>query len=143
MHGMGHGMGLGGGYKARLREERKKARLRDIKRSDLQFIIPHLKRQGWLILFAIIVTALMAGTNILAPLFSKILIDDYVMRGDIQGIISMSSLLIAIHAFNWLFSYLQHYSTVKVAQHVIKDVRRTIYEKILALSLRFNNERKK
>ena len=141
MRGLGGGMGMG--FRRRMQEERKKARLRDIKRSDLQFILPHLKRQMSGIIFAIIVTLLMAGTGIIAPLISQILIDDYITTGDIRGIIFIAVVLIVIYGLNWLFSYLQNYTTVRVAQHVIKDVRRSVYDRILSLSLRFNNERKK
>lgn len=131
------------GFRRQLREERKKARIRDIKRSDLQFIIPHLKKQSRLIVFAVIVTTLMAGTGIIAPLISQKLIDDGISKLNIPYIITMALVLIIVYGLNWLFSYYQNMSTVGVAQRVIRDVRRSVYEKILYLSLRFNNERKK
>jgi len=140
MRGLGPGLM---GFRRQLREERKKARLRDIKRSDLQFIIPHLKGQKWGIVYAIIITTLMSATGIIAPLISQVLIDDDILKGNIQGIFITSAILIIVYGLNWLFSYSQTYSTVKVAQAVIRDVRRSTYDRILSLSLRFNNERKK
>nr|MDO8111027.1 ABC transporter ATP-binding protein [Candidatus Sigynarchaeota archaeon] len=141
MHGMGHGMGMG--MHKGMHEERKRARLRDIKRGDLYFIVPHLKRQAKYIAFAIIITALSSLTGIVTPGISQVLFDDYIMPGNINGIIYISCILIVIYGASWLLSYFHSRSIVGVAQRVIKDVRRSVYEKILSLSLRFNNERKK
>ncbi|MBN2150674.1 MAG: ABC transporter ATP-binding protein [Candidatus Lokiarchaeota archaeon] len=153
MHGMGgghgghggHGMGGGGGmgFRRRLQEDRKTAKISEIKRKDLKFIVPHVMRQKWRVLLAITLTLSISATSIVAPWLSKLLVDDYIVRADLMGIVLVSMLMLGMHATNWSLHYIQSRNTVGLAQRVIKDVRRDVYKKILALSLRFNTERKK
>ncbi len=126
-----------------LGEEPRRAKISAMKREDMQYIVPHLKKQAGRIAIATVVTLFMTFTGILSPWISRILFDDYIMQGDLQGIVAVSVIMIVIYAFNWLFSYVQNRTTTNVAQSVIKGLRRDIYKKILALSLRFSSERKK
>ncbi len=146
-HGMGGGQGMGGGggmgFHKRLQEDRKTAKISQIKREDLKFIIPHVVRQKWRVLLAIVLTLSMSATAILSPWLSKVLVDDYIATADVNGIVLVSMLMLAMHAMHWLLHYMQTRNTVGLAQRVIKDVRRDVYKKILTLSLRFNTERKK
>jgi ATP-binding cassette subfamily B protein len=147
----GGGGGMGPGYQRRLREERKHASIRDIKLEDLRFIFPLLRKQAGYIVLAVVLTVFAAGISILTPYLIKILLDNYITAGYSQGltteifngIISLSFLLMASYGANWIVSYGQTRVTIRVAQSVIRDLRRVIYKQILFLSLRFNNERKK
>ncbi len=146
-HGGGGGGGIGGGmglgFRKRLQDDQKRASIRDISRQDLQFILPHVIRQKWRVILAIILTLSTSAIAILSPWVSEVLVDDYIIPGNVQGIIVISLSLIVVYAVNWLLHYASTRNTVGLAQRVIKDVRRDVYKKILSLSLRFNTERKK
>ncbi len=141
--GGGGGGGMGLGFRRRLQEDQRRAKIRDISRQNLRFVIPHVMRQKWYVISAILLTLATSITAILSPWISQVLVDVSIETGNIQGIIVLSLSLIAIYALAWLLHYTQTRITVGLAQRVIKDLRRDVYRKILSLSLRFNTERKK
>ncbi len=125
------------------RQEREKGKLKDLNKQQLRILFPFMRPQRTRIILAVIFTGLLALTGIYAPWISKLLIDDFILQGDYTGTVVMGATLVILYACNWGFSYGQSRTSTVAAQEVIRNFRVAIYEKILSLSLRFNNERRK
>nr|MDO8110507.1 ABC transporter ATP-binding protein [Candidatus Sigynarchaeota archaeon] len=123
--------------------DRKEIKLRDIKRKDLAFIMPHVRKHKKGIFLAFFTMMLVSSMQIIQPVVTMILVDECILKGNLQGIFLFSIVLMGLQGLSWLFSYFQIYTATRVSQEIVMDVRRDVYKKILSMSMRFHSERKK
>lgn len=123
--------------------DRKKVRVRDISRKDLDIIFHHARPHLKSLVIVIITMALVSLIRIFEPLVTKVLVDDCILTGNSDGVIILALVLVAMHGMTWLLHYVQTYLAAKVSQDIVMGVRRELYERIVSSSLRFHASRRK
>ncbi|MBN1150622.1 ABC transporter ATP-binding protein [candidate division WOR-3 bacterium] len=81
----------------------------------------------------IFVLCLVFATGIISlstPYFIKIAIDDYIQKGDLQGLKHLSIVFFAVIVLQMIFSYFRSVETVTISQSVLKDIRVKIFTHI-------------
>jgi ATP-binding cassette, subfamily B, multidrug efflux pump len=86
---------------------------------------------------AIIVTLLGAWLAPFRTNFIGVILDEKVAKGDTEGLITMSVILVALLMLNTAVGFLQAYITAWLGQSVIKDLRLKVYSFITRLKLKF------
>ncbi len=92
----------------------------------------------WKILLAalpVVVGAALLET--VGPLLSKIAIDQYIIPGQLDGLVLILGLYIAATFFSFLFRYLRAYLMQQVGQYVVRDLRVQLFKHLLNNSLAF------
>lgn len=85
------------------------------------------------ILFTIITTLL----SLVAPYLLGIAVDHTIIPGDLQGLLGLCAVLLAVYAGAALTAWLQQQVMVRVAQHTVQSMRRDIFARLQLLPLRF------
>ncbi|NMB11864.1 MAG: ABC transporter ATP-binding protein [Firmicutes bacterium] len=99
----------------------------------LQYLSPHKRRVALAIL-------LMLGVSLSAitiPYLAKLLIDDYVVVGDIGGVNRIALVMFLLFIGAWVFSYWRGYVMASIGQSIIYTMRQQLYEHLQRLSLRY------
>ncbi|MFY0593762.1 ABC transporter ATP-binding protein [Roseivirga sp.] len=98
-----------------------------------QFAEPY-KKQFYLLVFLTVSMALLAPIR---PELVRRAIDNYVPAGDYDGLVFMTTILIAHLIISAIVQYSHTYLSGWVGQVIIKDVRVKLYEHLLKLKLKF------
>lgn len=104
-------------------------------RGTLRRIWSYLKQQKLGITLAVIFVVIGSLLNLLGPLLIGTIIDDYILKLNIDGAISMLVLLTIIYIVSALFTWLQTYVMIRVSQKTIRKLRQELFEKIQDLPL--------
>lgn len=79
--------------------------------------------------------------TLLGPYMIGITIDDYILKGDISGTITMALWLAGVYIVIGLTTWLQQYIMVVISQKTIRRLRQDLFEKIQRLPLRVFDKR--
>lgn len=132
-----------GGLRRSEKHKMEKRKVSELSLDDFKFLKKHvIKRKGGFIK-AVLLSMSTAFLSIFPPLISKILVDDYIIAKEPQGILIFSLLLLSLYSFFWISQYFQLKITVKTAQGVIADVRKEVSEKIMHLPMSYHTEQKR
>ena len=82
-------------------------------------------------------TFLLGAMAPLQPYLVQLTIDQYIIVGDYQGLVSMVTLMVALLAIQSIAQYYQTYLADWLGQHVIKDIRIQLYAYMLRLRTSF------
>ena len=104
-------------------------------RGTLRRIWFYLRQQKLGVSLAILLVILSSLLSLLGPLMIGIIIDEYVLKSDVSGIVRMLAWLTAIYIVQALFTWLQQFVMVRVAQKTIRRLRKELFEKIQLLPL--------
>ncbi len=80
---------------------------------------------------------LLAPIAILRPYLIKVMVDEYIFVGDIDGLVWITGVLFAVLAAEVLFRYVFIYSTNWLGQSVIRDLRVNVFKHITSLKLSY------
>jgi len=128
----------GGGWFAYLRKDEKERPTlsRELLRRVWGFAHPY----RWQVLMLLSTIALISGITALTPLLMRDLIDNALPNGDLTRLNRVALGLIAIPLVNGLIGIAQRRLSAMVGEGVIYDLRRTLYNKMQRMSLRFFTE---
>ncbi len=90
-----------------------------------------------LILAGLILIMLASAAAVAAPFVIQVAIDDYISKGDYDGLRLMAFIFLGIVLADSLLKFLQTFCTQMLGQKVMFDLRNTIFAKIQSLSLSF------
>ncbi|NLA58786.1 MAG: ABC transporter ATP-binding protein [Firmicutes bacterium] len=99
----------------------------------LRYLSPHKGK-------AALATLLMlgiSGVTVVGPYITKVLIDDYIVVGDITGLNRIALLMVLLFVSSWLLSYWRGIVMATMGQRIIYGMRQELYEHLQRLSLRF------
>ncbi len=99
----------------------------------LQYIRPHL-RLVFLCLGTLMISSLL---YLVGPYLTKVAIDDYILRGDVRGLMGVASLYGVALVFGFLFQYLQVYLLQLAGQRMMRHLRVEIFDQLLRMSPSF------
>src|SRR5438128_2598801 len=97
------------------------------------FINPY-KTSFW---FGVFLTIFLAFLSPLRPWLVQYTVDSYIAKGDENGLLRMTLLMIGLLLFQTFVQYYQTYLTNWLGQAVIRDMRIKLYRHILNLRLKF------
>jgi ABC-type multidrug transport system fused ATPase/permease subunit len=103
----------------------------------LSYVFPYKARMTALAMLVIIASVL----SLLPPYLSGMAVDDYIMKGDLQGLGLIGIAYVLIYLFNWVVSYAQTYMTTWVGRRVEYDLRMSVFHKLQLLSLTYYDTR--
>ncbi len=91
---------------------------------------------SWVVLtFVLILVA--SAVRQAGPFLTKIAIDDYVLKGDVEGLGDITFVFLGLLVLQFLVGYAQSWTTSMVGQWAMRDVREQIFAHMQKLPLRF------
>ena len=107
-------------------------------RRALQFIVPYWPRLVLILATGVVST----GFGLLQPYFSKLLIDDALLKRDMRMLLIVSGLMFGVTVVGFALNILSSYTYVRFSASVLFDMRLALYRHLQMLSPRFWAERK-
>ncbi|MEI6815564.1 MAG: ABC transporter ATP-binding protein [Bacteroidota bacterium] len=86
---------------------------------------------------SIFLTFAIAVVSPLRPLMVNYTLDNYIAKGDSNGLLKMTLLMIALLLVQSLMQYYHTFLTNTLGQTVIKDLRKKLYDKIINFNLKY------
>jgi ATP-binding cassette, subfamily B, multidrug efflux pump len=116
-------------------EEQKSGKIFDLPtlRRLFSFVKPYQK-QFYAVIAVILVSAALSPVN---PLLIRYTIDNQIANGDYQGLALMLLVMIGVLLLQSVVQFANTYLSGWLGQHVIRDIRVQVYEKVLSLRLKF------
>ena len=123
-------------------------------KNGFRLLWPYLRTQRVALTFAVLAMLGEVGTALLAPvplqlIFDRIIrpirgrvrLDTHLHRSDIEQLIGLALLVVAIALAGALLSYVDLRQTARVAQRATTDLRRALYSHVQKLALAFHQDR--
>jgi len=107
-------------------------------RKLLKYMLPY-KLAISVIVTCIIVSSI---TSLFSPYLLGLAIDNYIMVGDMNGLLQISMLYLLVMVGNWVAMVIQGYSIAWVGQRLIYDLRNKLMEKIMFQSFKYHDNRR-
>jgi len=127
---MGRG-GPGHGHMMRGKERAKDTR------TTLRRLWEYLKHQWVGLIGTAVLVAVTTGGGLLGPYLMGKAIDEYILVGDLQGLLHIVLLMVGVYMTTSLTTWLQTYVMAGVAYRAVRDIRNDLFSKLQTLSLRF------
>ncbi len=99
--------------------------------------LSYLKRYWKLQLLCLLLASLLAVLSLVQPWVNKLLIDDVLIAGDINGLKLICLLFAGTYVFQAIFGVLQNYMYTKVGGSAVLDLRHDLYSHMQTLSIPF------
>ena len=113
---------------------------KDLKKT-IRFLERYLKKNRFALLLIAVLVVISSGANVLGTYLLKPAINDYILPGNVPGLIRMLIFMGIIYAAGALSSYGYSQLMVKVAQKIIQEIRNDLFQKIQTLPLSFFDAR--
>lgn len=102
----------------------------------LQYLWPYKGR----VLLAVILMLGVSATTIISPYLMKVVIDEYIVTGNLAGLNGVAILMVGVFAASWFCTYWRGYLMAWIGQKVIYTIRHQIFEHLQRLSLQYFNK---
>ncbi len=99
----------------------------------LSYVKPYKKY----VVIAIFMNVVVSALSPLRPYLTKIAIDDYIVNGNYDGLVTISAILFATLIFQAIIQYFLTYYTQLMGQNIIYDLRVKLFAHIQKLSLKY------
>lgn len=86
---------------------------------------------------ALLLTIFLALLGPLRPLMTQYILDHYLGQGNSEGLLKMSLLMVVVLLVQSMVQYFHTWSTNELGQKVIRDLRNSLFRKMLSFRLRF------
>lgn len=106
---------------------------RSLLRRVFRFTLPY-RRIFWA---ALTLTILLALLGPLRPLMTQYILDNYLGQGNVAGLMWMSIAMISVLLLQSMVQYFHSWNTNLLGQKVIRDLRDTLFSKMLSFKLRY------
>ncbi len=100
----------------------------------------YTRPQRKLVLLALIATVIYSISHSLGPRIIGIAIDDFIDKGDMVGLTTITAIFIANGALTWVTQYGQTLALAWVGQSILHDLRTEMFAHLQKLSLSFFND---
>ena len=110
-------------------------------RETLSRVWHYVKQQKIGLFFSIFFVIASTFLSLAGPYMIGHIIDDYIMKKDIEGTIRLGILLAVIFSVASILTWLQTYVMIQVAMKTIRTMRLELFQKLQTLTLRFFDQR--
>lgn len=106
-------------------------------RKALSFLWNYLKQHKAILAVIVFLVTISAGANVLGVYLLKPAINDYIVPGNMTGLLKMLAVMGAIYLAGVCASYGYSQLMVRVAQKIVQEIRDDLFKKVQALPLGF------
>lgn len=85
----------------------------------------------------LILTILLAALSPLRPIITQNILDDCLVRNDLKGLMFLTIVMVFVLITQSIVQYFHTWSTNELGQKVIRDLRNSLFERMLSFRLRF------
>ena len=97
----------------------------------------YLLRYKRALVLTVILVALASGLGVLGPFLMGRAIDNYIMEGDLAGLVGILGLMVAVNVAASGVGWVQTIVMISVSQQTVRDLRNDLFSKLQTLSLRY------
>ena len=137
MHGPGMGGGFGHGMRGQLDTD---LTLSKIKPQSLKRLWALVKPHVWMLALSAVLMVIVSASGLAGPYLLKVAIDEYIAKGNIAGLTTVSVIYGVLYIVNWICTYWETYVVSLVGQSIIYDLRRRLFKHIQSLDLKFHED---
>ena len=91
-------------------------------------------------LFSIVSVLLLAGLAAVRPVLLRLIVDDFIMSKNAQQLLNFSLILLGVLMLEVIFQFLFIFFTNWLGQHIIKDIRAQLFDKVLKFKMQYFNQ---
>jgi ABC-type multidrug transport system, ATPase and permease components len=106
-------------------------------RKTLKFLWRYLKKHGTALLLITVMVAVSAGANVFGTYLLKPAVNDYIIPGDIRGLMKILIFMAAVYFAGVAASYGYSQLMVRIAQKIVQEIRDDLFRKVQTLPLSF------
>jgi len=121
-----------GGRGARARIEK----ARDVQ-GALHRLLATLRPYKWALVSVLALVVASTGLDLLAPFLMGLVIDEFIVAGDLDGLLRVTLLMLGAYLGAWLTRASQGVIMARVSQQAMRSLRRDLFEHLQTLSLSF------
>ncbi|MEL6389288.1 MAG: ABC transporter ATP-binding protein [Bacteroidota bacterium] len=85
----------------------------------------------------LLLSVILAPVSMLRPFLVSIMVDDYILRNDLNGLYRMAGVFVIVVLLTVLLRYFMIFYSVLLGQNVIRDLRTRVFDHITSLQLRY------
>ncbi|MEM0212085.1 MAG: ABC transporter ATP-binding protein [Candidatus Methanomethylicia archaeon] len=86
--------------------------------------------------------AIVSLTNMISPYLLGLAIDNYILVGDLSGLLNISLLYLLVMFVNWIATVIQGYAVEWIGQRLIYDFRNKMMEKLMFQSYKYYDDKR-
>jgi len=105
--------------------------------STIKRLWRYLRQQKWTLIAVVLLVAAFSGLDLLGPYLLGRAIDVYIPQHDLDGLLRLVILMIAVYLLASGFAYAQGWLVAAVAQRTVRDIRRDLFNHLQSLPLRY------
>ncbi len=109
---------------------------KDSRQAILRLLI-YLKPYAAPLILVVFFVLLYTVLGLVGPYLMGVAIDDYIIPGDIPGLVQISLIMLVTYFFYSVFQAAADWSMARVSQSALKEMRRDLFQHLQTLSLRF------
>ena len=103
----------------------------------LRRLAAYLQPYAMSLLGAVVLIVITTGLELLGPYLFGVAVDRFIGQKDLNGLVSITLLMLLSYGVAWLTQYGQTYIVVAITQKVLRALRRDLFQRLQLLSLRF------
>ena len=103
-------------------------------------LLEYLKPYKWYVIMAILFSIFVASFGPLRPYLTKVIIDDYIIKKDYNGMITYIFILFSTIIIQGVLQYGLNYLTQWIGQKTIFNLRMQVFKHLQKLSLKFYDQ---
>ena len=100
-------------------------------------VLIHLKPYWRLVALAVVLLLAVSLLNLAGPYLTKIVIDDHIKEGDMNGLDVIAAIYFGVLVFSFIFQFFQTYLMQYIGQKVMFDLRSKVFAHIHKMSFSF------
>lgn len=105
--------------------------------SLLKRVMAYVKPYRAIFIWSVLLTILLAAIAPVRPMLVGFTLDQHILKGDYQGLLNVTILMLVLLALQTAFQYAHTLLTNKLGQSAIKDLRISVFNHITKLRLKF------
>ncbi len=103
----------------------------------LMFYVRSYRRE---FLFSIVSVLLLAGLAAVRPVLLRLIVDNYILNKNVEQLLIFSLILFGALLLEVIFQFLFIFFTNWLGQHIIKDIRTQLFDKVLKFKMQYFNQ---
>ena len=100
-------------------------------------VLIHLKPYSGLVSLAVLLLLAVSILNLTGPYLTKIVIDDHIKEGNINGLDFIAAIYFAVLIFSFIFQFFQTYLMQYIGQKVMFDLRSQVFSHLHKMSFSY------
>ena len=100
-------------------------------------VLIHLKSYSGLVSMAVLLLLAVSILNLTGPYLTKIVIDDHIKEGNINGLDVIAAIYFAVLIFSFIFQFFQTYLMQYIGQKVMFDLRSQVFSHLHKMSFSY------